>query len=155
MREEDDLFMDIAAPQLSRQQFMCGLCAGGAAVALTACSSYSEPSAQSGTTDTASPPSTDAQAAPAVLAPTADVPVGGGVIVDDLVLTQPTAGDFKGFSNVCTHSGCRVNEVSDGAIICPCHGSRFNLDGTVAEGPATQPLESKVIAVEGESIVAG
>ena len=83
------------------------------------------------------------------------MPVGSGVIVDDVVITQPTAGDFKAFSSKCTHKGCAVNKVADGTIDCPCHGSKFNLDGTVAKGPATKPLETKDISVQGDSIVLG
>ncbi|MDT5112804.1 MAG: hypothetical protein QOE20_4694, partial [Mycobacterium sp.] len=94
-------------------------------------------------------------AAPSALAKTADVPVGGGVIAGDTVVTQPTAGVFKGLSSICTHAGCNVSEIVDGTIDCPCHGSKFNLDGTVAKGPATKPLEAKAITVQGDSIVAG
>jgi Rieske Fe-S protein len=83
----------------------------------------------------------------------ADVPVGSGIIVDDVVVTQPAAGDFKAFSSTCTHKGCAVNKVADGTIDCPCHGSKFNLDGSVAKGPATKPLEAKPVTVEGDSIV--
>jgi Rieske Fe-S protein len=139
--------MTVSQP-LSRQQFLTGVGVGAAAVALTACSTYSEAPAE---------PATDSPdgAAPAVLASTAEVPVGSGIIVDDVVLTQPAAGDFKGFSNVCTHTGCRLDAVTDGLIICPCHGSRFNLDGTVARGPAARPLDTKPIVVDGESILAG
>lgn len=54
-----------------------------------------------------------------VIAKTADVPVGSGVIVGEVVVTQATAGDFKGFSSTCTHAGCAVNEVVDGTINCP------------------------------------
>ncbi|MGW6426745.1 QcrA and Rieske domain-containing protein [Nocardia sp. NPDC055053] len=88
------------------------------------------------------------------LAKTADVPVGGGVIVGDTVITQPTAGNFVGLSSTCTHAGCTVGNVSDGTVNCPCHGSRFGLDGSVSGGPATQPLPPKPIRVEGDSIVA-
>ena len=70
------------------------------------------------------------------IAKTADVPVGSGVIVDKVVVTQPSAGVFKGFSAKCTHKGCIVDKIADGTIDCPCHGSKFNLDGSVANGPA-------------------
>lgn len=41
----------------------------------------------------------------------------------------------------CTHRGCTVKP-KEGAntITCPCHGAQYNLDGTVAKPPATQPL---------------
>ncbi|MET9216896.1 MULTISPECIES: Rieske (2Fe-2S) protein [unclassified Nocardia] len=87
------------------------------------------------------------------LAKTADVPVGGGVIVGDTVITQPSAGTFVGLSSTCTHAGCRVGSVADGSINCPCHGSRFGLDGSVTAGPATAPLPAKPVRVEGDSIV--
>ena len=84
-----------------------------------------------------------------VIAKTADVAVGSGVIVDKVVVTQPSAGNFKGFSAICTHAGCTVNKVADGTIDCPCHGSKFNLDGSVAKGPATAPLKPQAVTVRG------
>ena len=119
--------------------------------ALTACgdSGGGEESAAGSEESTSSAP-----AAPgSTIAKTSDVPVGSGVIVDDVVVTQPTAGEFKGFSARCTHKGCVVNKVADGTIDCPCHGSKYNLDGSVANGPATMPLQAKAVAVEGDSIV--
>ena len=77
------------------------------------------------------------------------------MIIDKVVVTQPTAGVFKGFSAKCTHAGCTVNKVADGTIDCPCHGSKYNLDGTVAHGPAQKPLEAENITVQGDSIVVG
>jgi nitrite reductase/ring-hydroxylating ferredoxin subunit len=94
--------------------------------------------------------------APGAVASTADIPVGGGVIVTDpaVVVTQPTAGEFKAFSAICTHQGCLVGEVADNEIICPCHGSRFSAtDGSVLQGPATDPLASAAITVQGGSVV--
>ena len=60
---------------------------------------------------------------------TADIPVGGGKVFDALkvVVTQPTAGEFKAFTAVCTHQGCTVNGVSNGIITCPCHGATFDI----------------------------
>jgi Rieske Fe-S protein len=130
---------------------------GAAATAVAACSTYGKEPDAGGDASPASPPSASgsAQAAPAALTKTADVPVGSAVIVDEMVITQPTAGDFKGFSSVCTHAGCNVSEVLGTVIKCPCHGSEFGLDGAVVKGPAAKPLEAKAITVQGDSIVAG
>ncbi|MGI5374324.1 Rieske (2Fe-2S) protein [Streptomyces sp. CA-251387] len=89
------------------------------------------------------------------LTTTADVPVGGGTILKDeeVVVTQPKAGEFKAFSAICTHQQCTVGSVSGGTINCPCHGSKFDItDGSVANPPATRPLPEKKITVEGNSI---
>lgn len=97
-----------------------------------------------------------APAAPAgqPLAPTATVPEGGGIIVAETVLTQPRPGEFKGFVARCTHSGCLLSEVTNGSIVCACHGSRFDLNGQVTHGPATEPLTARTVTVREGEIVA-
>jgi len=89
------------------------------------------------------------------LASTSDVPVGGCFVVAaaKVVVTQPTEGDFKAFSAVCTHQGCIVESSTDGEIPCPCHGSRFSLeDGAPSSGPASSPLSAVEVTVDGDSI---
>ena len=86
---------------------------------------------------------------------TADVPVGSGVVVDGTLVTQPTAGVFKGFIARCTHAGCALSKVVNGAALCPCHGSTFGLDGQVLRGPALEGLRARAVAVRGGEIVAG
>lgn len=90
-----------------------------------------------------------------VLGITEDIPVGGGKVFagQRVVVTQPAAGTFVGLSAVCTHQGCVVSAVTDGAVVCPCHGSRFRLDGAVAAGPATRALDTVPIALQGNQIV--
>ena len=88
----------------------------------------------------------DDRSAGGKLAATADVPVGGGVVLADaqLVITQPKAGTFKAFSAICTHQGCAVSTVENGTINCPCHGSEFAItDGSVVAGPAPKPLPAQ------------
>jgi Rieske Fe-S protein len=136
--------------QVPRQHVIRGAGLVLTAGALAACGSESDKPAASSESSSSSAP---AEAPGGAIAKTADVPVGSGVIVDDIVVTQPVAGEFKAFSSSCTHKGCAVNKVADGTIDCPCHGSKFNLDGSVAKGPATAPLEAKTITVSGDSIV--
>ncbi|GAB3250884.1 Rieske (2Fe-2S) protein [Nocardioides dilutus] len=84
------------------------------------------------------------------LAAVDDIPSGGGLVLDDakIVLTKADDGTVHAFSSICTHQGCPVNEVTDGRIICPCHGSEFDAGtGEVTEGPASQPLPSVAVAV--------
>ena len=88
--------------------------------------------------------------------PTSDVPVGGGLVLSDeqVVITQPTAGEFHAFTAVCTHAQCLVTAVSDGTINCPCHGSQYAIeDGSVVGGPAPAPLAEVEITVKGDKIL--
>ncbi|WP_446221665.1 QcrA and Rieske domain-containing protein [Nocardia sp. IBHARD005] len=133
---------------LNRRAVVVGAGVLAAAGTLTACGTYEK--------NDAAPARAAEPGAPAgALTKAADVPVGGGVIVGDTVVTQPTAGNFVGLSSTCTHAGCKVATVANGTINCPCHGSRFGLDGAVRGGPATEPLPAKPVRVEGDSIVAG
>lgn len=143
---------------------------GGAAVVgvglagLTACGS------ESATSDTAAPagsaggspsstPASSAQSSAGgsggITVPVADVPVGGGKILakDKVVVTQPTAGEFKAFSAVCTHQGCLVGQITGKAIVCPCHGSEFSItDGKVQNGPAETALPAKKVTKNGANL---
>jgi Rieske Fe-S protein len=95
-------------------------------------------------------------AAPAgtALGPATDVPVGGAKIYDTqgVVVTQATAGTYAGFSTVCPHQQCNVNQISGTSIICPCHGSTFALDGSRVSGPAPRGLTARAVTVTGDEI---
>ncbi len=144
---------------LNRRSVLVGAC-GTCAVALAGCAAYGpgQPAAAPHATGAAAGAGGAAGgAASGALVSTADVPVGGGVILTDaaLVITQPKAGTFKAFSAICTHQGCTVGSVENGTINCPCHGSQFAVaDGSVVNGPAKKPLAAKKIKVSGTSITA-
>jgi nitrite reductase/ring-hydroxylating ferredoxin subunit len=92
----------------------------------------------------------DGQAIAIQVASTTDIPVGGGAVIvkDNIVVTQPVAGEFKAFSAVCPHVGCLLDKVANETIDCPCHGSTFRIsDGSVVTGPATRPLTPVPITV--------
>jgi Rieske Fe-S protein len=145
--------MSFTGSSITRQKVLIGAGVGLLASAVAACTTYGKKPEASG--DTATTTGGIAPEQNRTIAKTSEVPVGSGLIVGDVVLTQAAAGDFKGFSSTCTHAGCAVNEVVDGTITCPCHGSKFNLDGSVAAGPATKPLASQTVTVQGDSIVLG
>ncbi|MEV6431854.1 Rieske (2Fe-2S) protein [Nocardia sp. NPDC051463] len=143
---------------LQRRTVVAGAGAVAAAAALAACStgdSAAAPAPKPATTAAPGPKTVAVQPNPNAITKTADVPIGGGVISGDTVVTQPSAGNFVGLSSVCTHAGCKVADVSGGTINCACHGSKFGLDGSVVNGPATRPLDAKDVRVEGDSVVPG
>jgi menaquinol-cytochrome c reductase iron-sulfur subunit len=56
---------------------------------------------------------------------------------------------FTAFAVYCTHLGCPVNWLAAPEIfLCPCHGSVFNGNGTVAGGPAPRPLFTYPVRVQ-------
>ena len=157
----------------TRRGMLAGVGLVGLAGAITACSSggssmsaaVADPATSSGMG--ASSPTSAAASAPAsassamggsaagALTATSAIPVGGGKIfaAQTTVVTQPSAGEFKVFSAVCTHMGCIVNQIADGRIDCPCHGSEYSItDGAVLAGPAPKPLPAKPFKVTGDSI---
>ena len=53
-------------------------------------------------------------------------------------------GRLHAISLRCTHLGCLLRfNAAERSWDCPCHGSRFDVDGSVLEGPATRPLERR------------
>jgi Rieske Fe-S protein len=160
----------------TRRGVLAGVGLVGLAGAITACSSggssssaaVADPPASSGTgaaaatsaaastpASASSPSAASGGSAAGALTATSAIPVGGGTIfaAQTTVVTQPTAGEFKVFSAVCTHMGCIVNQIADGRIDCPCHGSEYSItDGAVLAGPAPKPLPAKPFKVTGDSI---
>lgn len=151
-------------PDRTRRSVLAGsaILAAGSVAVLAGCSSgggsaSAAPVTSTPNTGTAigniSP--TSAAATEAGLGDVTDIKVGSGVIYPSvkLVVTQPSPGEYKAFSAVCTHQGCIVSAVTQGQITCQCHGSAFSAkDGSVLQGPATTPLKEAKITVTGGKI---
>ena len=146
---------------LSRRALGCAALFGVAGPLLVACGDdgATAPSGSSGgSSDDARPESGSA------LVAAADVPVGGGVVLPEheLVVTQPSEGEFKAFTSVCTHQGAQLSSVSQGRITCPLHGSQFAVeDGSNVTGPngseggSVADLESFTVeVVDGQVVLA-
>ena len=85
---------------------------------------------------------------PPEVAEPAEIPRGEArVLPDGLGQTgvyRDHDGVLHGVSLRCTHLGCLVRfNAAETSWDCPCHGSRFGVDGAVLEGPANRPLPQK------------
>ena len=60
-------------------------------------------------------------------------------------------GNARVFSSHCTHLGCRINETEGERLICPCHGSAFDMEGNAVKGPAVRPLRSLDFTIDKET----
>lgn len=85
----------------------------------------------------------------------AKVDVGSGYVdsTNKIIVLQPKAGEYKAYSSVCPHQGCSVSGITETALVCPCHGSRFDpATGKVTAGPAQSDLPAKQVKVEGDKL---
>lgn len=85
--------------------------------------------------------------------------VGGSYVAtpkgfgDALVLVRASDTEVVTLSAVCTHRHCTVGfSEADNLIRCPCHGSRFDLQGKVVKGPAELPLTEYATTFDGTTI---
>jgi Rieske Fe-S protein len=144
----------------SRRALLAGVGAVGAVTVLSACGSDDSGGPATGQNSDPTAPAEEPGDVPGgggeVIGKVSDVPVGGGALFPaaEMVVTQPTAGQFRGFRAVCTHQGCPIASVDSGTINCSCHGSKFALDsGEPRNGPATRPLTARDVTVKGDDIV--
>ncbi len=76
--------------------------------------------------------------------------VGGYAYKGDIIIIRSTDTVYLALSKLCTHSNCTVTYNSSSKDIpCPCHGSKFNTDGAVLNGPATSALKKYNVKQEG------
>src|SRR4029453_11665429 len=80
----------------------------------------------------------------------ADLGTGEGKLLrldGDLVAAyRDEGGTVHAVSPVCTHLGCIVRfNAAERSWDCPCHGSRYDVDGAVLQGPTTPPPAPKAV----------
>ena len=120
---------------LDRRQVLCACALGGAAIALHGCASL--------VTRTVTP--VDGRLELAFAHHPELTEAGGSLKVLPAGTSEPVYilaredGTFAALSPICTHLGCTV-EIEGARLVCPCHGSTYDREGRVLQGPAQQPL---------------
>jgi nitrite reductase/ring-hydroxylating ferredoxin subunit len=137
---------------ISRRGVITSAVGLSAVAALSACSTE--------VTDLTSTPTPEAPSTsePVAIAKTTDIPVGSGKKFDvegvPILITQPRAGEFRGFSAVCTHAGFVMTNMANSEIKCDNHGAVYSADdGSVLSGPAPRALGKVTVTVEGDDIL--
>jgi len=74
--------------------------------------------------------------------------ISEGITFHEAVIIHKTNSELKVFSSSCTHLGCKISSIENGELVCPCHGSRFDENGKVINGPALKPLEEIEFSID-------
>src|SRR5690606_28215085 len=73
----------------------------------------------------------------------------------NVVVNRAEDGTLTAYSTICTHARCPANKLDGDRLICPCHGSEFDVaTGKATREPAVAPLDRLAVAVENGRIVA-
>jgi cytochrome b6-f complex iron-sulfur subunit len=60
---------------------------------------------------------------------------------------------FTAVQQACTHEGTNIGfNQGQGQFVCPNHGSVFNTNGTVAQGPASRSLKKYIVTIDGNTL---
>ncbi len=80
--------------------------------------------------------------------------VGAFDYKDNVIIIHPSENQYVALSSICTHQGCTVAyNASTNELPCPCHGSRFNINGKVLNGPAQRDLKKYTVKVDGSELI--
>ncbi|MFF8636428.1 Rieske (2Fe-2S) protein [Streptomyces pilosus] len=94
---------------------------------------------------------------PVELGPESEVAAGGAKLYRDhnVVVSRGADGTLKAYDTLCTHAGCPINKLDGTQLICPCHGSEFDVTtGKVLREPAVAPLKPLTVEVRNGTMVA-
>ncbi len=77
-----------------------------------------------------------------------DTPLDRGLII---ACTEERV--WRAYDSWCTHQGCEVSVSAYGGLECPCHISRFTIEGVPTTGPAPRPLVEYKTQLDGDSLL--
>jgi len=69
------------------------------------------------------------------------IQLNNGVTFRDGLIVIKNDKQTQFLSAKCTHLGCNIHAVENDELVCPCHGSRFSLEGNCLKGPAKEGLQ--------------
>ena len=76
--------------------------------------------------------------------------VGGCIFLDDEnILIRTSQTQFAAVNLICKHKGCTV-ELTGNKFVCPCHGSEYDINGKVTEGPSKKNLDTYEVVYDPE-----
>jgi Rieske Fe-S protein len=142
--------MPVANAPFSRRQFCAGACQAASCAALSTifagCGSGGSPTSP---TKSANPLPVlsgrfTGSAVAVDVAGTAIATVGGAALIDNnagvFLIARTSDTSFTAIDGVCTHESCTVTGSDGTDYVCPCHGSRYDRNGRVVNGPAKASL---------------
>lgn len=76
--------------------------------------------------------------------------VGGFAYKDNIIIFRTGDNSYLALSKVCTHSNCTITyDHGNNRLPCPCHGSTFDINGNVTNGPANSNLKKYSVSKNG------
>ncbi len=80
-------------------------------------------------------------------------PLREGIHFHEEAILQVEGQEIYALSARCPHLGCHINQLREEALYCPCHGSRFDLQGRRLSGPAQEDLKPLEVRAEGGQLL--
>lgn len=79
---------------------------------------------------------------------------GGFLLISqaDVMAINVDGTTIRAFTSICTHQQCTINAFSNDTFTCPCHGSQFNTNGGVVQGPAAEALAEFEVTRSGDTV---
>lgn len=76
--------------------------------------------------------------------------VGGSIYHNGIIIAKINSSTFSALSQTCTHQGATVEySIPENIFHCPRHGSNFDVNGNVLNGPAANPLQKYNTSLNG------